>query len=78
MPARIARARAHADKHGTSAHQTRKTLTHVVLVNELMAQLKFPARREDLKKRIESLIEREYLERVPGAAGEAAAYSYLA
>ena len=28
-----------------------------------MAQLKFPVKREDVKKRIESLIDREYLER---------------
>ena len=77
LPARIARALT-ATAHRMRGAQTRKSLTHVALVNELMAQLKFPARREDLKKRIESLIEREYLERVPGAAGEAAAYSYLA
>jgi cullin-4 len=55
--------------------QTRKTLTHVALVNELMTQLKFEARREDLKKRIESLIEREYLERDKAHNGT---YNYLA
>ena len=32
-------------------------------MNELMAQLKFPVRREDVKKRVESLLDREYLER---------------
>jgi cullin-4 len=48
---------------GCAACQTRKTLAHTVLVNELMAQLKFPVKREDVKKRIESLIDREYLER---------------
>ena len=32
-------------------------------VNELMSQLKFPMRTADLKKRIESLIDREYLKR---------------
>ncbi len=45
------------------------------LVNELMTQLKFEARREDLKKRIESLIEREYLERDKAQSGT---YIYLA
>ena len=46
-----------------------------MLVNELMTQLKFEARREDLKKRIESLIEREYLERDRTHNGT---YNYLA
>ncbi len=55
--------------------QTRKTLAHTALVNELMAQLKFPARREDLKKRIESLLDREYLER---DAAQPSTYNYLA
>eukprot|EP01114_Cavostelium_apophysatum_P017342 TRINITY_DN5133_c0_g1_i2.p1 TRINITY_DN5133_c0_g1~~TRINITY_DN5133_c0_g1_i2.p1 ORF type:complete len:181 (+),score=69.49 TRINITY_DN5133_c0_g1_i2:248-790(+) len=43
--------------------KTRKTLTHNLLVSELYAQLKFPVKPADLKKRIESLIEREYMER---------------
>jgi len=43
--------------------KTRKTLSHKLLVSELMVQLKFPVRGADLKKRIESLIDREYLER---------------
>jgi cullin-4 len=43
--------------------KTRKTLSHKLLVNELMIQLKFPLQSSDLKKRIESLIDREYLER---------------
>ena len=43
--------------------KTRKTLSHKLLVNELMQMLKFPIKASDLKKRIESLIEREYLER---------------
>jgi Cullin protein neddylation domain len=45
--------------------KTRKTLGHTLLVNELMSQLKFPMRTSDLKKRIESLIDREYMERDP-------------
>ena len=60
---------------GARRAQTRKTLTHVLLVNELMTQLKFEARREDLKMRIESLIEREYLERDKANHGT---YNYLA
>lgn len=43
--------------------KTRKSLSHKLLVNELLVQLKFPIRQNDLKKRIESLIDREYLER---------------
>jgi cullin-4 len=65
----------HIDAAIVRTMKTRKTLTHTALVNELMAQLKFPARREDLKKRIESLIEREYLERDAAAPGT---YNYLA
>ncbi|XP_054159550.1 cullin-4A-like [Oppia nitens] len=43
--------------------KTRKTLTHNLLLTELYDQLKFPVKPADLKKRIESLIERDYLER---------------
>eukprot|EP00871_Galdieria_phlegrea_P005046 jgi/Galph1/5542/GphlegSOOS_G4136.1 len=43
--------------------KTRKTLTHSQLMSELYEQLKFPYQPADLKKRIESLIDREYLER---------------
>ena len=43
--------------------KSRKRLSHTVLMGELMSQLRFPASSNDLKKRIESLIEREYLER---------------
>jgi cullin-4 len=55
--------------------KTRKTLGHTLLVNELMSQLKFPMRTSDLKKRIESLIDREYMERDPN---NPAVYNYLA
>lgn len=41
----------------------RKTLSHNLLVSELYNQLKFPVKPGDLKKRIESLIDREYMER---------------
>ncbi|MBA0731342.1 hypothetical protein Golax_022924 [Gossypium laxum] len=43
--------------------KTRKVLSHTLLITELFEQLKFPIKPADLKKRIESLIDREYLER---------------
>mmetsp|Transcript_3048 Transcript_3048/g.4651 ORF Transcript_3048/g.4651 Transcript_3048/m.4651 type:complete len:397 (-) Transcript_3048:587-1777(-) len=43
--------------------KTRKQLNHTLLVSEIYEQLKFPFKPADLKKRIESLIEREYLAR---------------
>lgn len=55
--------------------KTRKTLGHAQLLDELVRQLRFECRREDLKKRIESLIDREYLERDPK---DASVYKYLA
>ncbi|KAK9826788.1 hypothetical protein WJX81_000888 [Elliptochloris bilobata] len=55
--------------------KTRKTLSHKLLVAELLQQLKFPIRQSDLKKRIESLIDREYLER---DEDDANVYNYLA
>eukprot|EP00743_Colponemidia_sp_Colp-15_P004129 GILK01004457.1.p1 GENE.GILK01004457.1~~GILK01004457.1.p1 ORF type:complete len:721 (-),score=162.74 GILK01004457.1:108-2270(-) len=55
--------------------KTRKTLTHNLLISELFNQLKFPVKPADLKKRIESLIDREYLER---DQSNAQSYHYLA
>jgi cullin 3 len=43
--------------------KSRKTLDHVTLVAELLRQLRFKPSLPDVKKRIESLIEREYLTR---------------
>lgn len=43
--------------------KTRKQSTHQLLLAELFSQLKFPAKPSDVKKRVESLIDREYLER---------------
>ena len=43
--------------------KTRKNLAHTLLMSELFSQVKFPATAVDLKKRIESLIERDFLER---------------
>lgn len=43
--------------------KTRKTLSHTLLISELYNQLKFPVKPPELKKRIESLIDRDYMER---------------
>ncbi|KFH62257.1 Cullin 4 [Podila verticillata NRRL 6337] len=43
--------------------KTRKQLSHTLLISELFEQLKFAIKSSDLKKRIESLIDRDYLER---------------
>ncbi|KAL4853220.1 Cullin-4 [Chlorella vulgaris] len=50
----------------------RKTLSHNLLLGELASQLRFPVGQSDVKKRIESLIDREYLQRVEHG------YEYLA
>jgi cullin-4 len=55
--------------------KTRKTLSHKLLMNELMTQLRFPVTATDLKKRVESLIEREYMERDDA---DMAIYNYVA
>eukprot|EP00798_Chlamydomonas_sp_ICE-L_P023806 gene23806-9369_t len=43
--------------------KTRKQLSHKLLVSEAQQQLKLPLTQSDIKKRIESLIEREYVAR---------------
>lgn len=55
--------------------KTRKSLKHAQLVSDCLAQLKFPVKLPVVKKCIESLIEREYLERDPDSAQT---YRYLA
>ena len=55
--------------------KSRKTLSHTLLISEIYSQLRFPIKPSDLKKRIESLIDREYLER---DASNAQIYNYLA
>ena len=55
--------------------KTRRTTTHASLVAETFAQIAFPAKPADVKKRIESLIEREYLER---DRNDPQTYNYLA
>ena len=53
--------------------KARKSLSHSLLISELFQQLKFPLKPPDLKKRIESLIDREYRERESNSS-----YRYLA
>lgn len=55
--------------------KTRKSLSHNLLITELFQQLKFAVKPQDLKKRIESLIDREYLER---DQKNSQVYNYLA
>ena len=55
--------------------KARKVMTHNLLISEVLAQLVFPSGASDVKKRIESLIEREYLER---DADSSSTYKYLA
>lgn len=43
--------------------KTRKTLSHSGVITEIYKQLRFPCNSGTIKKRIESLIDREYLER---------------
>jgi cullin-4 len=53
----------------------RKTLSHNLLISELLGQLKFPVKPSDLKKRIESLIDRDYMERDKDNSNQ---YNYVA
>lgn len=53
----------------------RKVLGHNLLITELYKQLKFPVKPADLKKRIESLIDRDYMERDKDNPNQ---YSYIA
>jgi cullin-4 len=55
--------------------KTRKTLPHSLLISELFNQLRFPVKPSDLKKRIESLIERDYMCR---DKDDTNAYNYVA
>eukprot|EP00736_Rhodelphis_marinus_P001479 Rmarinus@m.1972 len=53
----------------------RRTLTHNLLITELFGQVRFPIKAQDIKKRIESLIDREYMER---DKNNPQVYNYLA
>eukprot|EP00934_Nitzschia_sp_Nitz4_P003355 Nitzschia sp. Nitz4//scaffold430_size8214//1052//3475//NITZ4_009137-RA/size8214-processed-gene-0.1-mRNA-1//1//CDS//3329551794//3345//frame0 len=55
--------------------KARKTILHQQLIPQVMEQVKVPAQPSDVKKRIESLIEREYMER---DSADRNRYNYLA
>eukprot|EP00761_Pharyngomonas_kirbyi_P014490 gb/GECH01014520.1/.p1 GENE.gb/GECH01014520.1/~~gb/GECH01014520.1/.p1 ORF type:complete len:769 (+),score=194.98 gb/GECH01014520.1/:1-2307(+) len=55
--------------------KSRKTMTHTQLTTDVLALLKFPLKGSDLKKRIESLIERDYMER---SEDDPSTYHYVA
>lgn len=55
--------------------KARKTILHQQLIPQVLEQVKVPAQPADIKKRIESLIEREYMER---DSKDRARYNYLA
>jgi cullin 4 len=55
--------------------KSRKTLSHKLLMSELVNQLRFQVQPGAIKKRIETLIDRDYLER---SADDAQLYSYVA
>ncbi|TMW67602.1 hypothetical protein Poli38472_011222 [Pythium oligandrum] len=55
--------------------KARKKLSHQLLMTQIFEQVRFPAKAADIKRRIESLIDREYLERDPE---NAQMYNYLA
>nr|KAJ3417426.1 Cullin-4 [Polyrhizophydium stewartii] len=55
--------------------KTEKRCTHAALVTKLFQMLRFPVATEDLKKRIESLMEREYMDRDPA---DRSMYVYVA
>ena len=55
--------------------KARKTILHQNLIQQVLEQVKVPATAADVKRRIESLIEREYMERDPKDRNR---YVYLA
>lgn len=55
--------------------KTRKKLCHTALVAEVFEHVRFPVKAHDVKVRVESLIERDYLHRDPEKANS---YNYVA
>ncbi|KAF1766514.1 hypothetical protein GCK72_006471 [Caenorhabditis remanei] len=64
----------HIDAAVVRIMKTRKAMTHSELMTEVGQQLKFPVKAADIKKRIEGLIERDYLSRDPE---DATKYRYV-
>lgn len=56
----------------------KKKMIHQALISEVLMTLRFPAEAADIKRRIESLIERECLERHPPNEQGVTCYTYLA
>lgn len=56
----------------------KKKMQHQELISEVLSTLRFPAEAADIKRRIESLIERECLERHPPNEQGVTCYTYLA
>jgi Cullin protein neddylation domain len=74
--AQIVQERQHAiDAAIVRVMKMRKTLAHKLLVQEVMTQLRFQLTNADLKRRIDNLIEREFLER---SSADSQVYNYLA
>jgi len=63
------------DAHIVRIMKARKTMQHSQLTAEILEQIKFPTEIKDIKKRIETLIEREYMER---DAKDSKIYHYMA
>lgn len=65
-------------KHWLITYRQRKKLAHSQLITEVLSQLasRFVPDVNMIKKRIESLIDREYLERIPDS--DPPAYGYVA
>ncbi|OON18523.1 cullin family protein [Opisthorchis viverrini] len=65
---------AHVDCCIVRIMKTRKTIDHNSLLSEVYKQLQFPLKASDVKKRIENLIERDYMKRDTTSA---ATYHYV-
>nr|CAX82778.1 cullin [Schistosoma japonicum] len=65
---------AHVDCCIVRIMKTRKTIDHNSLLSEVYKHLQFPLKASDIKKRIENLIERDYMKR---DSSNAAAYHYV-
>lgn len=55
--------------------KTKQTMSHPLLIAGVVSQLKFTATVTDIKRRIESMLEKEYIER---DANDSKVYNYIA